>query len=196
MIKVIKKISFLAALVVLSGCVTTGPTYFTYDSEVPLVYTNDNTELTLTLIPSEELISQLGKSGNVFAEYPALLMKKRTYTFRLDIKAVNVPLEIDLRNIILTVDDVSAQSRYRNQILDDWSSYIKRYADKERAVELTDKYMFGNKIKVAAGESTSGLILFLKNFPKEGNETITIGITRGQDDLQIIELPLSSSSSN
>jgi len=187
-----KSISFfLGAIILMSGtsCLTQ-PVRIIASSEVPVITEIDDITVSLTILHDEELVSQFGEQGNVFAEFPALIQKRRNIAYKLDIHSTDSEISINLRNIILKIDDVSSQSKYSTQLIDAWSSYLKTEEEQKAAEELTKTYMHNNNISIKPGESSSGIIVFLAKYPTKGASSMRIGIKDSEGNLRELLIPL------
>lgn len=179
-------------LLSLSSCISQ-PQEFAFDPPKSHELETDDVSITLSLIPEDKLIEQLGKNGNVFMQYPALLMKKSQFVYQIDIESKNKELILNPRNIILTVGKASSQSKYRQQLIDSWSKYLKNEEQMERAIQLTKRYMLDNKTKLTPAAPVSGLIVFLQDYPDLDGNDVSIRLGLEQEDGSLIEItvPLS-----
>lgn len=176
----------------ISSCLTTSmPTDVTYSIEDPVLFENEDVKIQLTPLPADILINLFGTKGNVFTNYPGLLMKKQAITYKIEINTKRDNIKFDLRKIILKIGEVSGQSQFQDQLLAEWKNYLRTSNERSTAKSLASEYMFSNNFTVTPEQPVSGLIVFLKKFPVEGSKKIYIGIQPETSDFQklIITLP-------
>lgn len=193
-------LSLFTALMFLNSCTTTE---FTPDTPV-LNKTVGDVVFNLRYVSESEIAQVHGTKANPFYRYPGKLPRKQFFIFETSIESESTELEINLREITISLDGMAeSRARSRRTLAVDWQPYIKADYEESQMKSKMKKSMSNDTITVTPDEPFKAWIVFLTpvsdafmqnifSAPKEGpgNATIRIPAATRDGDEGIVEIPM------
>lgn len=146
--------------------------------------------VTLNYIGEKELIKLHKKEGNVFANYPGRFPPKKSVVFQLDISTEESVLHLNTDELFLKIGEISDSAITQDQLLRAWSTYISKPIEEGKAKKMVRMRMLDDEIMVSPDNPVSGWIVFLENYPDDGEAIMTLNMSTENGDSGAIEIPL------
>ena len=151
-------------------------------------FKSDSFLLTTIFLDEMTLKTRYGKKNNPFINVRHYITPRTFMVFDVIIKAEKEPLKLQLNKMQLQYASINVTPRNRFLMAQHWryedtDNADIRPIDTRRKELLINKTLLPDNVRVSAGSTIKGLILFSANFPKSGEAVLTIPVFDGRGNL-------------